>query len=206
MNKEQLLNRVAMGNMLTDELGINTKELFNEALERHKDKDPMIAWQLATREVTLAIIKQAPMWMRFNLLSHSVNSAKEQGVENEIDWDSINQLLLENRGKWDFTAYDYIDSVTSFWTAFHSCQMAGVDFGPWQIHKCKECGENFSMSRGEVFFYEKKKFDLPKRCRWCREHKGEKKAPPPKPVEPNQEDQIKTTAMEEAFKKAGLVT
>lgn len=33
---------------------------------------------------------------------------------------------------------------------------------------CKDCGIQFTMDQGEIEFYHKQKFELPKRCPKCR--------------------------------------
>ena len=35
---------------------------------------------------------------------------------------------------------------------------------------CNECGKEFELKRGEVNFYERKGFSLPKRCKECRKY------------------------------------
>ena len=41
--------------------------------------------------------------------------------------------------------------------------------------KCKECGEQFTITTGEAKWYEEKGFELPKRCPNCRKSKRKSK-------------------------------
>lgn len=39
------------------------------------------------------------------------------------------------------------------------------------VIKCKECGEDFVLTKGEQEFYKEKEFEYPKRCWNCRKKK-----------------------------------
>ncbi len=41
--------------------------------------------------------------------------------------------------------------------------------------KCQDCGEEFNFSEKEQKFYEEKGFLEPKRCRFCRQAKKDKR-------------------------------
>ncbi|WP_346874221.1 zinc-ribbon domain containing protein [Clostridium sp. UBA5988] len=43
------------------------------------------------------------------------------------------------------------------------------------VIKCKNCGEDFVITKKEQEFYEEKEFELPKRCYNCRKKKYTRK-------------------------------
>lgn len=42
--------------------------------------------------------------------------------------------------------------------------------------KCKDCGAEFEISPGEQRFYAEREWDLPKRCKDCREKRKKEKS------------------------------
>lgn len=43
------------------------------------------------------------------------------------------------------------------------------------IKTCKQCGKEFTLSEGDIKYYEYKKYKLPERCKQCREKNREEK-------------------------------
>lgn len=46
---------------------------------------------------------------------------------------------------------------------------------PWEIRTCVDCGERFTITCGERDFYQKRGFDLPLRCKGCREERKQER-------------------------------
>lgn len=112
-----------------------------------------------------------PLWMRFNYLLNSINKAITDGhTEADIDWDKVNELLATNVNEYDFNCFKRIETIEQLVWTRADCIAASIDSdGIWQEHTCKDCGQNFIMSYGEVRFYEEKKLHVPKRCKSCRD-------------------------------------
>lgn len=144
-----------------------TKEIFDKVME-DDIPDPMQKLGKAIREVLKEMIKDSPMWMRFNFITHGIAERKEE----EIDWDNVNNILRNNIDKYDFNAFEKITSKQELYNTIFNCNAASMNIGAWYKDTCKECGEEFYMTRGEISFFERKDFNLPKRCKDCRDKKS----------------------------------
>ena len=121
-------------------------------------------------EIEDKFLRTKPMWMRLNLLSNKVGTALSQGyTEADIDWGKINKYLTENIGEYDFNCIDTIKCSDDLFEVRDDCISASLDMGIWQKHTCKDCGETFYMTFGEVDFFKNKELHIPKRCKKCRD-------------------------------------
>lgn len=118
-----------------------------------------------------AALASFPMWMRFNYLCNTINQVLQQGnSEADINWDKVNEILTTNRSEYDFNHFKRIETVEQLVWVRGECLAASMDmeYGIWQSHTCKDCGNPFMMNYREVKFYEENKLHIPKRCKSCR--------------------------------------
>lgn len=192
------------------DLGIDTKKTFSEALDANPDLPATERVSKAMQATKEEFLTKAPVWMRINMLSHMIASAKEKGVpESDIDWDKINRYLTENTDPADFNNFDPIHSYQDFSEAGNASLMAQCDLTPWRREKCKDCGKVFYLYQLEIKSYLDKNLSIPKRCKMCRDKRKGKVvkptvAPTPAPQKPVNNDP-EPTAMEIAMRKAGLI-
>ena len=123
------------------------------------------------QDMQLKVITTSPMWMRLNCLCNIANQMLKEGhTDADIDWDKVNELLTTNVNEYDFNAFKRIETSDQLaWVALH-CRDASIcdDMFIWQEHICKDCGNQFFMTYGEVDFYARKELHVPKRCKACR--------------------------------------
>ena len=96
---------------------------------------------------------------------------KEGHTDADIDWNKVNKLLTTNVNEYDFNAFKRIETSDQLaWVALH-CRDASIcdDMFIWQEHTCKDCGNQFFMTYGEVDFYARKELHVPKRCKACKD-------------------------------------
>lgn len=175
------------------------KEILDKAMSEGT-VDPLVNFSKAMQSVTVEMVKDFPMWMRFNYILNSITNIEA----TNINWKLIDEILKDNVNKYDYNAYDTINTIESLNSAKVNCIAASLGVGVWYKSVCKECGETFYMTKGEIDFFEKKDFNLPKRCKNCRD--GEPKIK--KPIQNNKPINAVTdgkTEMQIAMEKAGLM-
>lgn len=172
------------------------KEIMQSELE--KTEDPTIAVSNAMRKTTIEMVKELPVWMRCNFLSHSLVHHKD----SEIDWDLVNEILSYQNEDLDFNVFDKISSLDEFAEVRARAVTAEIpEFNaPYYKKTCKVCGDEFTLTRGEINFYQKKNLHIPCKCIYCR-----KNIEKPKPVvEVEKEPTVEKTQMQIALEKAGI--
>lgn len=123
------------------------------------------------QDMQLKVLTTSPMWMRLNYLYNTISQMLNEGhTDADINWDNVNELLTTNVNEYDFNAFKRIETSDQLLIAASRCQHASIceDY-IWQEHTCKDCGEQFFMSRDEVDFYKRKGLHVPKRCKACRD-------------------------------------
>lgn len=111
-----------------------------------------------------------PIFMRLNLMCNMISKGLSEGrTDADFDWDKVNGYLTKNVSEYDFNYFGRITSSEALFDANLNCRCASVAMGPWQKHRCKDCGTLFYMSYNEVHFYEEKGLHVPKRCKPCRD-------------------------------------
>lgn len=205
MNFNQLsaISAIVMGDQVLKNFGIDVQALMEEAMKKNEDLDPVEQLTKSMVDIQDSIMNSAPLFIRFNMLSHNLQNAKEKNLEGSINWDVVNDLLTRNRDQYDFNCFNRITSIDEFHDAAASCRIAEIcDIQPFQKHICKQCGEEFYLFKKEVNFFKDKELHIPKRCRNCR--KGIKKDDP-KLIKNNESNEPAPTAMELAMKKSGII-
>lgn len=121
------------------------------------------------REIQMNAIKKFPLWMRMNYFAIKITQALNEGhKEDEFDWGFINTTITKDLDPFDCNLYEPVSTVEEFEIQRVNIIAASEGIGPWQKHKCKDCGEEFYMNFKEVQFYKDKELNLPKRCKECR--------------------------------------
>lgn len=115
-------------------------------------------------------LKTRPLWMRLNLLANKVGNALSQGHTGEdIDWGKINRYLTENVDEYEFNCFELVKCPDDLFEVRADCVLASSGVHAWQKHTCKDCGEVFYLTWGEVEFFRNKELHVPKRCKACRD-------------------------------------
>lgn len=109
-------------------------------------------------------IKDFPVWIKFNIVSRTI----ENTDEDKINWANVN-LMLKTDDPYDFNAFDYIDSKEKFSYAHEYSNVSGIIRfnNPYVRRVCKDCGNTYTLTVGQVQFYRKHEYQLPKRCNIC---------------------------------------
>lgn len=150
-----------------------------------------------------------PVWMKCNVILNSLSLSErwERGEDAEyvnsiIAWDEINTFLRKGSVEYDYNLFGEISSLEELADLRDEAVCSSMDeYMPCYKQVCKQCGEEFVLSRKEIDWYLKKNLKVPHRCEYCR--KGTKRSEPPKPVEKVEEEPIKT-AMQLALEAAGI--
>ena len=120
-------------------------------------------------EIEVNTLKKMPLWMRLNFFLNKVGQAIKDGHKNEdIKWGYINEMCTANLNQFDYKMYENVDSIEKLDKQRFNLICATEGVGPWQKHRCKDCGKEFYMTYREVQFYKDKGLNLPKRCKECR--------------------------------------
>lgn len=138
-------------------------KIFEQTMET-AEGDAVERLQKATHEMRMAILKDAPVWMKFNMISWMISN----GADETIKWDKVNEMLKSDF-EYDFDAFDYIDSKKKFHQAAADSRIStikGFDY-PFKKIICKNCGTVSYLTIGQVMFYCKHEYQLPKRCPNC---------------------------------------
>lgn len=147
------------------------EEIFNKVLDE-TEGDAITKFKLAGNAMKIAILKEIPVWMKFNMISWMIPNTDDKN----INWAKVNELLKPNN-EYDFNAFEYIDSKQKFYNAAVDSKIATVkEFNqPFVKRKCIKCGKEYTLTAGEVMFYCKKEWPLPNRCKICLAIKNGKK-------------------------------
>jgi hypothetical protein len=167
------------------------REAFDKEMNNPDIKDPSMRLHNAINAMMKKLVITVPIGMRLTFFANMLS-----GTEEDIPWDNINDLILENPQPYDYNRFHRVNSIQEFESERLDYVAAECGLGPWYIGVCKECGEQFFMNHGEVEFFESRELPLPKRCPECR---AQRKAAKHK-AEPQGD-----TAMIAAMKKAGLI-
>lgn len=176
------------------------EKTFNE--EMSKNEQDANSVKEALSKASLEFVKTFPVWMRCNYLLNQISVMSDKEKQN-IKWDLINEILNYQNDNFDFNYFDTIDSVDKLLELRGLATTAEIqEFNePYLKRKCKQCGEEFTLTRGEIDSYLNKSLKVPCRCYYCR-----KNIEKPKPIikKEEKEEPVKT-AMEIALEKAGLL-
>lgn len=153
-------------------------------------------------EATENAMLKMPMWMRLNYFANTVG----QTDGKDVNWEKVNRFLMLgiDKKKPYYNICGKIRNVKQLKQAAVDARLAAMpDFGmPFYRRKCKQCGDMFELTLGEIESYERKGLHIPGRCRYCRKgidkHTGEHIIP--KKIE---EEPVKTE-MQIALEKAGI--
>lgn len=142
---------------------MNTEITKEEWAETNRKVSNMI------QEIQIETLKKFPLWMRMNWFANQMNKALlNNHDETEFKWDFINEMCSKDLNPFDYNMYEPVDTVERFEAQRFNIICASEGVGPWHKHKCKDCGKEFYMDYSEVHFFAKKEFNLPKRCKECR--------------------------------------
>ena len=161
---------------------------------------------LLLNEVVKNTLKGMPVWMKCNFLLNAINQKEEVTIDElnqQIDWVKINELLKDSTLDIDYNIFDRISSIEDLEELRVNSTIASVPEmnQPYYIKVCKICGDEFTLTKGEVDWFEKKDLQLPCKCYYCRK-KIQKPITQVK-VEEKEEEPMKT-AMQLALEKAGI--
>lgn len=107
-------------------------------------------------------------WQKFNLLDRLINSDSKCVKDDNIDWNLVNEIVKPNNDL-ECNLFGYIDTIEKFDEARLVCIGSTSGFGPLRKEICIQCGKEFYLDLGEVKSYKNKGFELPKRCKPCRD-------------------------------------
>lgn len=155
-------------------------------------------------EATENAMLKMPMWMRLTYFANIL--CREDADDKSINWDKVNRFLMLgiDRKKPYYNIHGKIKSVRQLHEATADARIAAIpDMDmPYYRKRCKQCGEMFELTLGEIESYEKKGLHIPGRCYYCRKgiNRQTKEHIIPKQVE---EEPVKTQ-MQIAMEKAGI--
>lgn len=154
-------------------------------------------------EATTNAMLSMPMWMRLNYFA---NTFERGGDDTNINWDKVNHFLMLgiDKKKPYYNICGRIHNLKQLRKAAMDAQMAFIpEFDlPFYRRKCKQCGDTFDLTIGEINSYEKKNLKIPCRCYHCR--KGINKQTGEHIVPKQKEEENVKTAMQIAMEKAGV--
>lgn len=88
--------------------------------------------------------------------------------------------IPDNKSPESYLNY-YLDIEYVEWSCDYDSMLNLVSFTNNDINymgkilRCKQCGEYYYMSNSNIYWYEKNKMNLPKRCRSCRMRNKERR-------------------------------
>lgn len=168
-----------------------------------EEEDPFKAVHELFETATINAMLQMPMWMRLN---YFVNTFEKGGDDTNINWDKVNNFLMLgiDKKKPYYNICGKIKNLNQLRKAAVDAQIAFIpEFNmPFYRRKCKQCGDKFTLTIGEIQSYEKKGLNIPCRCYHCR--KGINKHINEHIVSTQKEDNVKTE-MQLALEKAGII-
>ena len=178
------------------ERNVFSSVLEEELAKASADADLVTVVSGAFRKAGLEYAKTLPIWMRCNILARQL-----EGLSNEeINWDMVNEILSYQNKRLDFNDFEKVSSLEEFdKVRFRAITAEVPEFNePYYRKVCKTCGETFTLTRGELNYFQKKNLHIPGRCYACR-----KDITKPKIV-PKTEEIVLKTQMQIALEKAGV--
>lgn len=117
------------------------------------------------------IVMTAPASMRGNYFANTISKAVEKGVD--IDYQKVRELINRDLSKYDTNLFKDVHDYESLARAVFNAHAASIPTSPfpWQTHICCDCHNAFYMYYNEVKFFEEKGFEIPKRCKTCRDNR-----------------------------------
>lgn len=180
----------------------------NDIVEVHKtisnvkNNDNFDAVHKLFEEATTNAMLSMPMWMRLNYFA---NTLVKDDKDTKVDWDKVNSFLMLgiDKKKPYYNIYGKIQSIEQLRKAASDAKVAFIpEFDmPFYKKRCKQCGNTFTLTLGEINSYENKGLKIPSRCYCCR--KGIEKPVEKKIIQKEKEEPVKTE-MQIALEKAGL--
>lgn len=178
------------------ERNVFSSVLKEELAKGSTNVDPVTVVSNAFREASLEYAKTLPVWMRCNILARQL-----EGLSNEkINWNMVNEVLSYQNERLDFNDFEKVSSLEEFEEVrSHAISAEVPEFNePYYRKVCKTCGETFTLTRGEIDYFQKKNLCIPVRCYACR-----KDITKPKIV-PKTEETVLKTQTQIALEKAGI--
>ncbi len=149
-------------------------------------------------------MRNMPMWMRLNYFANTIGNSSD----DNINWEKVNKFLMLDIDKTKpyYNMCGKIKNVKQLREAAMDAKMAFVpEFNlPFYHRKCTQCGEDFSLTVGEIKYFEKKGLKVPCRCHYCRKGIERTTGNPIVPKQQKQEEEPVKTAMQIAMEKAGI--
>lgn len=168
-------------------------------------KEIGVALRKIFKEVAKETLSEMPVWMKCNYL---LNVIMKDGVSIEelnknVNWDEINEILKSSKFDIDYNIFDRISSIEDLEELRVNSTIASVPEmnQPYYRKVCKVCGDEFTLTKGEVDWFEKKDLKLPCKCYYCRK-KIQKPITQVKKEE--KEEEPMKTAMQLALEKVGI--
>lgn len=174
------------------------REVFSKALEDLKDEDVTVRVQGALREMNKQILREFPLELRLNCLIGLVYQTIEEGVGTNFEL--VNELLRDEEDPYAYNLMREISSLEELVSLRDEIVEAMLVNGDFRKCTCKKCKESFNLSFGEVEFYRKKNFPLPKTCKYCKKGIEKPKMQPKREVSSPKEEEHIPTAMEIALR------
>lgn len=178
------------------ERNVFSSVLKEELAKGSTNVDPVTVVSNAFKEASLEYAKTLPVWMRCNILARQL-----EGLSNEkINWNMVNEVLSYQNERLDFNDFEKVSSLEEFEEVrSHAISAEVPEFNePYYRKVCKTCGETFTLTRGEIDYFQKKNLCIPVRCYACR-----KDITKPKIV-PKTEETVLKTQTQIALEKAGI--
>ena len=178
----------------------NFSDILDEEIANNKGADSVTIVSNALAKFDTEYVKSFPVWMRCNYLARKMQNLSDE----QINWDKVNEILSYQNEDLDFNDFDPVHSVEEFENVRSRAITAEVpEFNePYYKKICKTCGDEFTLTKGEILFFQKKNFKIPSRCYCCR-----KNIEKPKPIIPEKKTEevvVEKTQMQIALEKAGL--
>ena len=175
-------------------------EAFRNSIKNSTETDEVKKVREAMTAMNKEILIGFPLELRIRSILGMISRMEDK---SNLNYDSINEIIHANIGEYDYNILPEVHTVEEIenilWDIGNSIFMNTN----YRKCTCKKCKDDFYLTFGEVEFYQRKEFKMPKMCPYCK--KGIEK---PKKVEIKKEEPVieekLPTAMEIAMKKAGL--
>lgn len=180
-----------------DERAINA---FRDAIKNSTSDDPVVQCREGMAAMNKEILKSFPLELRIRSMLGMIANMEDK---NNINFEVVNEILHANIGEYDFNILPEVSTIEELENILWDIGNAIFMNTNYRKCTCKKCKDDFYLSFGEVEFYQRKEFKMPKMCPYCK--KGIEKPKPKKDIEVKEEvEEHIPTAMEIALKKAGL--
>lgn len=185
---------------------------MNNMPSKKEQEETIAAARAIIQKSLMEAIKKYPTWMRCNLLLNNINAGKliEEGhtvdeINAMVDWEKVNEILSQFSIPYDYNLFGKVSSIEELEAVREGAYTTSI-IDDWPSYKqtCKQCGDDFTMSRKEINWFINKGMKVPCRCYHCR--KGLQK---PKtitiPKQTTKKKEPEKTSMQIAMEKAGLI-